>query len=223
MIGDRVGIESAFDHVGGDDARRHGIDGDGIRAQLASHGTRHGHHGALAGHIGHQVGSAPHGGVGSQIDDGTAPAVLERRTAGTGHQPDAAHIDVHHLIPLFQGDVVHALAAGVRHGRVVDQAIQTAEGLHGLLCALLDGIRVACIKGDAVSLEAHGAQLGNGFAQQLGAQIGHHKLRPLLAQRLRKSKTQAARSAGHKNPAPSELTGGRHGVEGHLKPCLFQI
>jgi hypothetical protein len=98
--------------------------------------------------------------------------------AGTGHQPDAAHIDVHHLIPFVQGDVVHALAAGVRHGRVVDQAVQTAQGLHGLLCALFYGSRVAGIKGDAVSLEAHGAQLGNGFAQQFGAQIGHHKLRP---------------------------------------------
>jgi hypothetical protein len=58
-----------------------------------------------------------------------------------------------------QGDVVHALAAGVRHGRVVDQAVQAAQGLHGLLCALFDGSRVARIKGDAVSLEAHGAQL----------------------------------------------------------------
>ncbi|GAO69478.1 glycine betaine ABC transporter ATP-binding protein [Comamonas sp. E6] len=74
-----------------------------------------------------------------------------------------------------------------------------------------------------MSLEAHGAQLGNGFAQQFGAQIGQDELCPLLAQRLSKSKTQAAGSAGHKDPAPSELTGGRHGVEGHLKPCLFQI
>ncbi len=45
--------------------------------------------------------------------------------------------------------------------------------------------------------------LATASLQQFGTQIGQDELCPLLAQRLSKSKTQAAGSAGHKDPAPS--------------------
>jgi hypothetical protein len=107
---------------------------------------------------------------------------------------DAAHVEVHHLVPGLEGVVLGGCAPG--GAGVVDEDVDLAEPLHRLVRDALDLFGLARVGGDPARVDALVLQVRGGFLEVACLARGQQDLGAGFAQRLGDLQPEAARAAG---------------------------
>ena len=143
-----VGQLAAGD-VGLDQARRHAIDADAVRSELARHGLGKAEHAGLGRRIMRAAENAAAAlrGDGGHAADGALFPLAHMRDEGLAEMQDAGKIDAEHRIPGLVVDL-HDLQR-LRDAGIVDQDVDLAEGGDRLLCRLTASLAIGDVAGNA--------------------------------------------------------------------------
>ena len=186
---------------GGRVARRQRIDRHARAPQIRSHAACHGRERALGRDIGHQVGPGHVVHDRAHLDDATS-ALRHHGAGGTLRDVEAGvEVGVDHPLPLVGLQLQEGLADD--HCCVIDQHVDAAEALLGLVESRVHGAAVRHIKSQREHVRAGGAQ-GLGTLVHPLAAIGQHQVRARCGESRREARCNATRRTGHEDHAVAQ-------------------
>src|SRR5574337_9532 len=205
-------------HVRREEARGQRVDVDSVRRPLGGQRTSEVDDGCLAGVVGDGLrrlrGVAFHAGDRGQVEDPPVAGRDHRSLADLlGQQEHRAHVEVHHLVPRSQRQVLGRCAPG-RPG-VVDQDVDLADPIEGRVGQPEYRAVAAAGGGDPLGLDPLPHQLLLSTLESLGLSRTDHNTGALRTEGLGDLQAQPARAAGDKGGAAFEAEqvgdGGGHG------------
>ena len=159
------------------EARRDAVHQHVVAAQLLRERAGEGDDRALAGDVVQQEGDAAERRARGDVHDPAAAALAHTRHDGTAREEHAEHVDVHHLAPLVDGDLVERAHRQRRvQAGVVDEDVDAAARLDGVRRHALDRRLVRDVDRQADTVRVGGRR-------RLGAlEVGDHDPRALGCQ-----------------------------------------
>ena len=194
----KLGVEGGHSLGGvqlrGGGAGGHRVAADAGAGELNGHVLRHGNDGGLRGGVG-DTGVAAHAADGGDVDDGAAVGLFHVGQDFLHHIVHAVLIHLNDVIPPVVLDAGDG-AVLVGDAGVVDQHVDLAEGVDGLLDDLLAVLIDAHVGGDGDDLHALGGALGLHFLQLVQAAGDQNQIAALIGEDLGGALADAGVGAG---------------------------